>query len=800
MSALHPRPWLLALLAVAPQACTAGGTSTGEDTTSSSSGSFLRPSSSTSMGGSSSLSASSSTSGSGTSSSETDGSSAASTGASSGTSSSSSSSSTGGSTSSASSSSSSSSSSSTSSSGGSCVDLCVDGTLRCVDNAESVCGNHDEDACLEWGAPVACDVGERCGAEVCEPLPRVVISELLYDTAGTDNDVFVELCGPAGTSLQGFSLVGINGNNGAPYNTVALTGVIAEDGYYLVTRTTASAPLLALADQSDDLVDYQNGPDSVQLRHGESVVDALGYGAFDPTEVFAGEGRAAPDVSNGRSLGRDHAQTDTDDNAADFLPRDVPTPHAPNERAPQPPSAALACPTTTEARQPVDLDASGSTDGDGTVVTFTFDPGDGQPPLVLTTPSAAVSYATPGAYQARVTVTDDDGLTAEATCDITVTADVTAPLLVVDNLAEAAQLPTGATTFSVTLAFSEPVTGVSSANVTVDGGATLTEPTSADGVSWRFELQGLSNGTGYTLALSAGIVDTVGNALVPVQRNFTVGGGGSSSSSGGASTSSSSSSSSSSSTGGMPPTVVISEALYDTPSSDVEVFVELHGPPGTSLDGFTLVGINGNGGTAYNTITLGGNLRNDGFFVVAKPGSQLEASADLTSNAVDYQNGPDSVQLRYNGVTVDAVGYGSFGPTDVFGGEGSSAGAALPGQSVGRDYFQSDTDDNAVDFRVLGTPTPGAHNRPPPSAVLVCPLTAEVGQPITLDASGSSDVNGSVMTYAFGFDDGGPGEEGTASSVMHSYEMPGLYEPSVRVTDDDGLTGDATCEITAVQP
>lgn len=54
----------------------------------------------------------------------------------------------------------------------------------------------------------------------------VRITELHYDNVGTDVDERVEVEGPAGTNLTGWSLVFYNGNGGASYLTRALTGVI----------------------------------------------------------------------------------------------------------------------------------------------------------------------------------------------------------------------------------------------------------------------------------------------------------------------------------------------------------------------------------------------------------------------------------------------------------------------------------------------------------------------------------------------------------------------------------------------
>jgi hypothetical protein len=90
--------------------------------------------------------------------------------------------------------------------------------------------------------------------------------------------------------------------------------------------------------------DFQNGPDSVVFRNGALIADALGYGVFDPEEVFAGEGTPAPDPSAGASLARLFADLDSGDNAADFVVLDVPTPgEASLIGVPEPGTGALAC-------------------------------------------------------------------------------------------------------------------------------------------------------------------------------------------------------------------------------------------------------------------------------------------------------------------------------------------------------------------------------------------------------------------------------------------------------------------------
>jgi len=59
-------------------------------------------------------------------------------------------------------------------------------------------------------------------------LPAVRFSELHYDNFGTDIGEAIEIEGPAGTDVTGWSIVLYNGNGGASYDTKVLNGVIAD--------------------------------------------------------------------------------------------------------------------------------------------------------------------------------------------------------------------------------------------------------------------------------------------------------------------------------------------------------------------------------------------------------------------------------------------------------------------------------------------------------------------------------------------------------------------------------------------
>jgi hypothetical protein len=171
---------------------------------------------------------------------------------------------------------------------------------------------------------------------------KTVISEVLYDATGADRgNVFVELHGSPGATLNGLVLEGVNGADGSVYKSAVLSGLIPADGVFVIGDDSGNGTsLVANVDLVLD-VEFQNGPDSIVLRDANGVLDALGYGDFT-SAFFAGEGNAAPDVASGWSLVRGNPLADSDDNAADFFGLDVPTPGlAPASPVPVPPALAL---------------------------------------------------------------------------------------------------------------------------------------------------------------------------------------------------------------------------------------------------------------------------------------------------------------------------------------------------------------------------------------------------------------------------------------------------------------------------
>ncbi|MGH9325023.1 MAG: hypothetical protein ACRD3V_34720 [Vicinamibacteria bacterium] len=177
-------------------------------------------------------------------------------------------------------------------------------------------------------------------AEPGFPIPILRIHEVFYDAEGSDSaHVFTELSGAPGTSLDGFRLLGIDGGSGLLYRSLDLTGAsIPADGLLVIATTRAIGELLSVRDFIAD-VDWQNGPDAVQLWNPfGAIVDAIQYG--DAGSFHLGEGSFAPDTQAGFSLSRDLSSGDTGDNLADFAVL-APTPGTGRAFVPEPVSSMV---------------------------------------------------------------------------------------------------------------------------------------------------------------------------------------------------------------------------------------------------------------------------------------------------------------------------------------------------------------------------------------------------------------------------------------------------------------------------
>ena len=146
-----------------------------------------------------------------------------------------------------------------------------------------------------------------------------LLSEVYYDASGADDgQVFVEIAGAPGTVLTGLEVKGVNGADGSVTVSIPLSGTIGASGLFVLADTDGTGGTAVAAFDQLASFDFQNGPDSVVLVDGASVLDAVGYGSFPAGAFFAGEGAPTLDPAAGSSIQRIHADLDTNDNLADW--------------------------------------------------------------------------------------------------------------------------------------------------------------------------------------------------------------------------------------------------------------------------------------------------------------------------------------------------------------------------------------------------------------------------------------------------------------------------------------------------
>jgi predicted extracellular nuclease len=111
---------------------------------------------------------------------------------------------------------------------------------------------------------------------VAPPEGKVFINEIHYDNVGTDTGESIEVAGPAGTDLTGWTVVLYNGTGGASYDTDALSGVLTDQGGGFGT-TSITYPSNGI----------QNGaPDGVALVDNCGVVEQ--FLSYEGTFTAAG--------------------------------------------------------------------------------------------------------------------------------------------------------------------------------------------------------------------------------------------------------------------------------------------------------------------------------------------------------------------------------------------------------------------------------------------------------------------------------------------------------------------------------
>ncbi len=118
----------------------------------------------------------------------------------------------------------------------------------------------------------------------------VFINEIHYDNAGGDIGEAIEIAGPAGTNLSGWSILLYNGNGGGGYNTINLSGSIADqqNGFgtlaFLQAGIQNGAPDgLALIDATNTVIQFLSYEGSFMATNGvASGMTSTDIGVIEP--------------------------------------------------------------------------------------------------------------------------------------------------------------------------------------------------------------------------------------------------------------------------------------------------------------------------------------------------------------------------------------------------------------------------------------------------------------------------------------------------------------------------------------
>ena len=86
-------------------------------------------------------------------------------------------------------------------------------------------------------------------------------------------------------------------------------------------------------------------------------------------------------------------------------------------------------------------------------------------------------------------------------------------------------------------------------------------------------------------------------------------------------------------------------------------------------------------------------------------------------------------------------------------------------------------------------------NVPPTASASANPPSAKVGHAIAFSGAGSTDSDGTIVSYAWTFGDGG---SASGISASHAYASPGTFTATLTVTDNSGGTGSAQVTVNVV--
>jgi parallel beta-helix repeat protein len=102
----------------------------------------------------------------------------------------------------------------------------------------------------------------------------------------------------------------------------------------------------------------------------------------------------------------------------------------------------------------------------------------------------------------------------------------------------------------------------------------------------------------------------------------------------------------------------------------------------------------------------------------------------------------------------------------------------------------------APDMGAFESQSSGGSNQPPTAAASAQPASGGAPLEVQFSADGSSDPDGTIVSYAWDLGDGSTSFE---ANPVHTYDNAGVYDVTLTVTDDDGATGSDALVVTVSQ-
>jgi len=243
--------------------------------------------------------------------------------------------------------------------------------------------------------------------------------------------------------------------------------------------------------------------------------------------------------------------------------------------------------------------------------------------------------------------------------------------------------------------------------------------------------------------------------------------------------------------GGGGTVVWINEVHYDNVGTDAGEFFEIAGPAGTDLTGWSVVGYSGNGGVVYDTIALGGTLpdQQNGYGTLsftraglqngAADGLALVDDVGTVVEFMSYEGELTATEGPAAGMTSVDIGVAETADTPL----GYSLQVAGTGVTSNDFTWQSEQANTAGAVNT-GQFFSGVANQSP-TAVANGAYIGETDSAVSFSAAGSADPDGTIVSWAWSFGDGG---SSALANPIHTYLAPGTYIVTLTVTDDQAAT------------